>query len=1167
MFFKAIHESITQQIKEDGSHSQFIGISEKQWLFLMGHYFSNGLLCNKNHLFLFSHADECEECYEISKEYLDSSRFKSLLFPGLEENPYSGIIASERNLYERMGALGQIVFSPSSSSSSGPFFLCFATVESFLLKNPPLAFFQNQFFKISLSDIISPFELIQRLSLMGYTPAISVEEPGSFSHKGEVFDIYPMMGGPVRLYYFDDMIEEIFPIDLSHYKTNRNDPLESVALSVSPLSLCQKEYSNTLREMLPQPSIKQREQLEKRKSFFQQMKQGHLFENYPTFVPLFFKENNHLLDFFPKDSKPLIHILSHDEFFQTHQNICQLYRESFEELQNRPDSRALLPEPQRLYFEKFYDLIKGYSSLFISEAELFDQSQVNSRNQTFVRLEKNQSFFKKRLKEKVDFKKIEEKFEKRGDVIFTFEQTFARDQFKFLLDNNGLKEILGKRLHFFPYPLKEGFYYEQENTLLVTQEDLFSHQKKKKVKSHKQFNKDLFAEQLATLKSGDFVIHSEYGVGKYLGLESIAVGKNQTADFLLLLYANDDKVYVPVYRMNLIQKYAEQSIDCKIESLRTSKFSHTKQKARTHAKKLAFDLLELFAKRESSQAFAFSPPDENFREFEKSFPFQETPDQEVAIKNVLEDMQESKPMDHLVCGDVGFGKTEVAMRATFKAVLDHKQVAILVPTTILALQHYNSFKERFKGIAVQIEYLSRFKTAKEIALIFEKLASGEIDVIIGTHKLLNPKISFFDLGLIIVDEEQRFGVGHKEKLKLLKNSVDFLSMSATPIPRTLQMAFLKLRNVSLIATAPLKRYAIKTYLIRQSDETLQSAIRKELQRGGQVFVIHNRVQSIDSYATFIKNLVPEASVIIGHGQLSEKELEKRINDFYQGKYQILVSTTIIESGLDIPNANTLIVDRADSFGLAQLHQIRGRIGRSHKKAYAYFVIPKFGQLSQIAEQRLKTLQTYASMGDGFNIASHDLELRGAGNLLGAEQSGHVEAIGLELYMELLQEAIDELKGEKKNVNKNIEIDVAFPAFIPGSYIGDSGERLRQYKRLSNCTQLDQLEQLRDEMVDIFGKTPEEIQNLFTLLEGRIHLQHSGLKSISLNGTRLSLQFDQEWLEGDTQLRDQIAQNFLQHPKLYQFSPDYKVLYKKDLNFNPESFLNFCKDLAQKIIPS
>ena len=669
---------------------------------------------------------------------------------------------------------------------------------------------------------------------------------------------------------------------------------------------------------------------------------------------------------------------------------------------------------------------------------------------------------------------------------------------------------------------------------------------------------------MATLKRGDYVVHAQYGMGKYLGLESLGLVGAIKTDFMTILYQNDDKIYVPVYKFNLVQKYADLDSRHNLDSLRGQRFSIAKSKARKSAQKLAFDLLELQAKRESSQSFAFGPPDKNYEDFESTFPFQETPDQTQAINKVLEDMQKTRPMDRLVCGDVGFGKTEVAMRAAFKAVCDKKQVAILVPTTILALQHHVSFTDRFKAFPIKIEFLSRFKTPKETKLIKEKLEYGEIDIVIGTHKLLSKDIAFLDLGLVIIDEEQRFGVGHKEKLKLLKADVDFLTLTATPIPRTLQLAFLGLREMSLIQTPPPRRQSIKSYIIEEDWKIIQSAIAKELDRSGQVFIIHNRVNDIEQYGSNIAQLVPSAKILIAHGQLPERELEKRIKAFYSREYQILISTTIIENGIDMPNVNTMIVNRADRYGLSQLHQLRGRIGRSDKKAYAYFVIPNKRQLPALSDRKIKALLTYADVGEGFGIAHSDLEIRGGGDILGAQQSGHIENIGLELYTQLLREAVEEQRGQKSISWRDVEITVPFPSFIPKDYIEGDSERLKYYKKVSNARSSEQLKDISAHLKDVYGAFPQELKTLFNILECRLAVQHIGLKHIRVAGNQIYLHFDEKILKENQTLSKNVVEIFLNQLPSCRFSPDFSAAYTASQKVDPLALLDFCRDIAQKI---
>jgi transcription-repair coupling factor (superfamily II helicase) len=504
------------------------------------------------------------------------------------------------------------------------------------------------------------------------------------------------------------------------------------------------------------------------------------------------------------------------------------------------------------------------------------------------------------------------------------------------------------------------------------------------------------------------------------------------------------------------------------------------------------------------------------------------------------------------------------MRAAMKAVLDKKQVVVLVPTTVLALQHFHSFKRRFENFPVNIDFISRFKTAKQKTEVMQAVSEGKVDILIGTHAVLSDKLEFHDLGLLIIDEEHRFGVAHKEKLKVLRSGIDVLTMTATPIPRTLQLSFLGIRDLSLIQTAPPRRQSIKTYIIKDDDLTLKSAIEKELGRGGQVYYVHNRVHDIEDHELYLKKLVPKARISVTHGQMNERELEKRINDFYDHKSDILLSTTIIESGIDIPNANTMIIDRADTYGLAQLHQLRGRIGRSDRKAYAYFMVPENRLLSDTSQKRLQALQTYAEMGSGFALASSDMELRGAGDILGGEQSGHIESIGLEFYMDLLQEAIEEIRGEQKVSVKNMELQAPFSAFIPNKYIEDAALRLKYYKRLSNTRTLPHLEEIVSEVTDNFGITPRELEALYSILRARLHFQPVGLRLVKVSGSHIHMYFEQEILDHNHQLRDKVLTFFMNKPKLYKLNPDSSVtaLFKEPVNHH--TLLEFAKHIAANL---
>ena len=1166
--FNSVLHKILNWDQHSSDQLHIYGTTLEQWSYVLHSFLQNQNhhLFNKSHLIITSSNEEAEDLYQSLEQYC-GKEMRIIFYPGLDGSPYSGVISSEKGFYDRFDVLSRLAH---KSEKENKFFLL-TSFEALALKLPPPEFFRKNSFFINVDDIIAPIDLAKKLVALGYSSATSVEEPGTFIQKGQIFDLYPVGGNPVRLSYFDDLIESIHEIDLDTQKTIKDKPLSKCLISAAAGIFTSGDFPITLRENIPQFGPDQKSRFEYRKSLFSRLADNQLFENYPAFIPLFFKQTATLFDYLPIN-ECFVSVIGANEMIRSFLEFKEQLRVDFEADEASDKSENIFPHYHSLYDFSFLDALDENKVILIDQLNL-NMTFGDVADSIDLRLIKTKTLFNQVLNpalSKPDFIKeallwIKKQFEFKGSIFFSSYSESSRAEIQHLIEMQNFPRELKDRIHYLNYKIAEGFFYEGENFLLITDGDLFA-AKKTKVQKATKVDLDLFAEQLSTLKIGDYVIHSEYGVGEYLGLEALNIAGDKT-DFLVLKYAESDKVYVPVYKLNLIQKHADSHAGLKTDSLRTNKFQLLKVRARTSAKALAFDLLKLQAERQSSQAYAFSEPDHLYREFELAFPFEETPDQSRAIEEVLAAMQKPVPMDYLVCGDVGFGKTEVAMRAAFKAVEDKKQVAVLVPTTILALQHYNSFTKRFKDFPIRIEFISRFKTPKESKQILEKVEKGEVDILIGTHKLLSDKLKFLDLGLVVVDEEQRFGVGHKEKLKLMKASVDFLTLTATPIPRTLQMAFLGLRDLSLIKTAPPRRQSIKTYVIKEDELTIQNAILKEIQRGGQVFIVHNKVHDIEEYAGFIRELVPEAKITFAHGQMSEKDLEDRINSFYNGAYQVLIATTIIESGIDIPNANTMIIDRADTYGLAQLHQLRGRIGRSDKKAYAYFVVPKMREISGIAQKRLHALQTYADMGAGFNIASVDLEIRGAGDILGATQSGHIEAVGLELYMELLKDAIFEIRGERKLLKKDIEIITPFPAFIPNHFISDPSERLKQYKRLSNCESLAGLENIKDELQDVYGIFNDELNNLFVVLEVRIHLQTLGLKSVSVGGSAITIKFDKTFLDSNTELRDRVVNFFISRPKVYQFTPDYRVIYTHKSAVNQIELLHFSKDISQQILPS
>ncbi|MFU8805830.1 MAG: transcription-repair coupling factor, partial [Bradymonadaceae bacterium] len=600
------------------------------------------------------------------------------------------------------------------------------------------------------------------------------------------------------------------------------------------------------------------------------------------------------------------------------------------------------------------------------------------------------------------------------------------------------------------------------------------------------------------------VVHVDFGIGRYRGIVHLDV-EGIANDFLHIEYAEGDKLYLPVYRLGRVQKYIGQGDGMRLDKLGGTRWERTKEKVKENIRAIAGDLLALYARREMAVGITYSPPDDFYREFEAAFPFEETPDQDRAIAEVLSDMTRKRPMDRLICGDVGFGKTEVAIRAAMKAVADGKQAAVLVPTTLLCEQHGISFRERMKDFGARVEVLSRFRSSKEVKEILDDTVAGKVDVLIGTHRLLSKDIEFRDLGLLVVDEEQRFGVGHKEKIKQLKSNIDVLTLSATPIPRTLQMSMLGIRDLSIIATPPHSRLAVRTHVAKFGDSIIRESVMRELSRGGQVFFVHNRVATIDEMAKHLRELLPEARLAIGHGQMAEGKLEEVMLGYIRGDINVLLCTSIIESGLDIPNANTIIVNRADMFGLSQLYQLRGRVGRGKERAFCYLLIPSRRTLPDDAEKRLEVIQTYTELGSGFHVATYDLEIRGAGNLLSKDQSGHVASVGLDLYSELLEEAVNDIRGQVHEDEIEPEVNIAVEAFIPDDYIPATSLRLMFYKRFSLARTSEELYDIYGELTDRFGDPPESVRNLRDLIAIKVGLRQIRAYRLDAGYTAISIE--------------------------------------------------------------
>lgn len=668
--------------------------------------------------------------------------------------------------------------------------------------------------------------------------------------------------------------------------------------------------------------------------------------------------------------------------------------------------------------------------------------------------------------------------------------------------------------------LHEGFHFLSGQIIVVSDQEIFGVKKKKSKRSFRdKYEQGIRLSSLEDLSVGDYVVHINHGIGRYLGLENIQTDGAQR-DYLALEYHNKDKLYIPIEQMEMLQRYlGVEGHAPKLSRLGGAEWSRLKKKVGNSVQELAKDLLALYAVRETTKGYAFQEDQPWQKDFEDAFPYEETEDQKRSIEEVKRDMESPRPMDRLLCGDVGYGKTEVAMRGIFKAVMDGKQVAVLVPTTILAQQHFNTFRERFKQYddLIKIEMLSRFRTPKEQQKIIKEVAKGRVDVIIGTHRLVQKDIVFKDLGLIIVDEEQRFGVTHKERLKQLKLNVDVLTLTATPIPRTLYMSLVKVRDMSLIETPPEDRFPVQTYIMEYDEQVIKEAIEEELAREGQIFFVHNRVETINKIAKHLGLLVPQARIAIAHGQMSEDELESTMLDFIEGEYDLLVCTTIIETGLDVPNVNTLIIDQADKMGLSSLYQLRGRVGRSNRVAYAYLTYRKNKVLSEVAEKRLQAMREFTALGSGFKIAMRDLEIRGAGNILGAEQHGHIASIGFELYAKMLQQAINNLKGETPGIEETqLAIELKVSAYIPDQYIPESKRKIEIYKKMATVDRLEDVNDLEEEIEDRFGTLPVEVRSLLNVARIKGLAKVVGVESLNQENQQVVIKFRLgTQLKGDT----------------------------------------------------
>ena len=1014
-----------------------------------------------------------DRAYRMAQDIETWTGDKAFVFPQREILPFETIPESPQVVGQRI----QVLYKALEQDSSNRFFV--TTSQALQCALVPPQVLEKVVLRFKVGERLAYDKNIQHLINIGYKRFPQVTGLGEFSVRGDILDIFPLSGEPVRIEFFDDEIDSIRFFDpedqLSKESVSEVEilPAREFYFDKNNINETKEKILTELQEQLTklrtQNYLEEADELEaKVKADLDKFQSGQSFDGELGYLPHFYGRKHLFLEYV----KPELIIYEDQE---------DLTRQTEHWLQEIGESLTLLMEKGRVLpsvFENFHSLIEIHTAA--KGIRSFSLSEVGGDKNT-LELRLRQPNIYQGPVETAFPDDVEEKLRRLIQVGVVVSTTERQERVMRILRDRKItvsSEKAGPGIVFVQSGnLESGLESLSDNLVIITDRELFGGAKRKKKPIFSQ-GKVLHSKD--QLKTGDYVVHVNHGIGRYTGMNTLEINGTHK-DYLVIQYAGEgEKLYIPTEQIQLLQKYSGLSDDApKLNKLGGSEWQKVKARVNASVQAMAEELIALYAARESIRGHAFSPDDDFQKQFEDEFPYQETPDQLRAIKEVKTDMVEPQPMERLLCGDVGYGKTEVAIRAAFKAASEGKQVAILVPTTILGMQHYNTFRERFRNYPFNIRLLSRFQPESANRDTLRKMASGGVDIVIGTHRLLSKDIKFKDLGLVIIDEEQRFGVSQKEKLKYLRKNVDVLTMTATPIPRTLHMALVGVRDMSLIETPPEDRYPVRTYVTEYNPETVREAILRELARKGQVYFVFNRVQGIEEMAAEVQNLVPEARIGVAHGQMDEKYLERVMVQFMEREYDILVSTTIIETGLDISNVNTLIVYNADHFGLSQLYQLRGRVGRTNRVAYAYFTYKPNKALNEDAQKRLSAIRDFTELGSGFKLAMRDLEIRGAGNILGPEQHGFIAAVGFELYCQMLEEAVAQRKmvGEIEPEEQDPQINITLDGYLPTSYIADEGQKIEIYKKINDVNDLNALTKLEDEIIDRFGNLPEETENL------------------------------------------------------------------------------------------
>ncbi len=1077
-----------------------------------------------------------------------------LHFPDWETLPYDLFSPHQDIVSQRIATLYQL---PELSHG-----VLVVPITTALHRLAPKRFLLGSSLVLDVGQKLDVEQMRLRLEAAGYRCVDTVYEHGEFAVRGALIDLFPMGSAlPYRIDLFDDEIETLRTFDPENQRSI--DKVESIRLLPAREFPLKKEAVTGFRARF-------RERFDvdfRRCPIYQDLSTGITPAGIEYYLPLFYEETATLFDYLPEDSQ----VFSLPGIEQAAEQFWNDVRNRYEERRVDPE-RPLLP-PAELFMpvEDCFARLKLWPRVVASQQDVepgIGRERFPAQPLPELAIESKASEPLGKLRQFLDGFP--------GRVLFTAESAGRREVLLELLARLKLRpqEVEGwggflaseERLAIAIAPLDEGLLLDE--VALVAESPLFGQrvmQRRRREKSRD--GGDNVIKNLTELREGAPVVHIDHGVGRYQGLVTLEI-EGQAQEFLLLQYADEAKLYVPVASLHLIARYTgSDDALAPLHKLGSETWQKAKRKAAEQVRDVAAELLDIYARRAARQGYAFKDPQVDYETFAAGFPFEETPDQQAAIDAVREDLLSAKPMDRLVCGDVGFGKTEVAMRAAFIAVHGGKQVAVLVPTTLLAQQHYNSFRDRFADWPVRVEVMSRFKSAKEVQNAITELAEGKIDILIGTHKLLQDDVKFSNLGLVIIDEEHRFGVRQKEQLKALRSEVDILTLTATPIPRTLNMSIAGMRDLSIIATPPARRLSVRTFVMEANNPTIKEALLRELLRGGQVYYLHNDVKTIEKCAADLQALVPEARIAIGHGQMRERDLEQVMSDFYHKRFNVLVASTIIETGIDVPSANTIIIERADKFGLAQLHQLRGRVGRSHHQAYAYLLTPPRKAMTDDAQKRLEAIANAQDLGAGFVLATHDLEIRGAGELLGEGQSGQIQAVGFTLYMEMLERAVKAIrKGEQPNLEQPLgggpEINLRLPALIPEDYLPDVHARLILYKRIANAADEDGLKELQVEMIDRFGLLPEPTKNLVRLTLLKLQAEKLGITKIDAGPQGGRIEFS-----ADTSVDPMVLIKLIQsQPNRYKF--EGATLFKFQMPMErPEERFNTLEALLERLAPN